>query len=76
MAMQLIRRSMLLLTGLLLIALSLPAKDYTLQTVPNVRLSDGRNHVSNPDHILSAQTVSQMNRLMNQVDESLGIEIA
>ena len=76
MTMQLIRRSILLLTGLLLIALSLPAKDYTLQTVPNVRLSDGRNHVSNPDQILSAQTVSQMNRLMNQVEDSLGIEIA
>ena len=30
------------------------AKQYTLQDVPNVRLSDVRQYVSDPSHILSA----------------------
>ena len=33
------------------------AKDYSVADVPNVRLTDKRNHVSNPDSILSPEAV-------------------
>lgn len=70
----------LLMTGMLLFVL-FPArlsatKDYTVQTIPNVRLSDRYNHVSNPDGIIQPQDVQQINRLLQTVEDSLGIEVA
>ena len=65
-----------LLACLLLSANVLVAKEYSVSTIPNVRLTDARNHVSNPDGILSATDVAQMNQLLNQVEDSLGIEVA
>lgn len=52
------------------------AQDYTPETIPNVRLSDRSNHVSNPDGIISAEDVSRINQLLNSVEDSLGIETA
>jgi len=54
----------------------LAAKDYTVQTIPNVRLSDRNNHVSNPDGILSSSTISQINQIAGTIEDSLGIEVA
>ena len=65
-----------LLACLLFTANVLVAKEYSVSTIPNVRLTDARNHVSNPDGILSATDVAQMNQLLNQVEDSLGIEVA
>lgn len=69
-----------LLTGILLISLFplhlSAAKDYTVETIPNVRLSDRYNHVSNPDGIIQPQDVDRINRLLQIVEDSLGIEVA
>lgn len=70
----------LLLTGMLLLMLFpaglSAANDYTVETIPNVRLSDRYNHVSNPDGIIQPQDVQQINRLLQTVEDSLGIEVA
>ncbi|MEG1748333.1 MAG: TPM domain-containing protein [Tannerellaceae bacterium] len=74
------RTTSLLLVGLLLLAL-LPLKgwaatDYTVQSIPNMRLTDRLNHVSNPDGIINASDVAQINQLLQVVEDSLGIEVA
>ena len=52
------------------------AADYTIETIPNVRLSDRYNHVSNPDAIIRPDDVARINRLLQTVEDSLGIEVA
>lgn len=52
------------------------ARAYTVETLPNVRLSDRLNHVSNPDGIIQPEDVAHINRLLNIVEDSLGIEVA
>ena len=52
------------------------AKDYTVADVPNVRLTDQRNHVSNPDSILSPEVVGWINHLLVSLEDSMGIEVA
>lgn len=64
----------------LLLAFLLPlggmAADYTVKTIPNVRLSDRNNYVSNPDQILNPADVSAINAALRIVEDSLGIEVA
>ena len=67
--------AVLLLVSLFPLHLS-AAKDYTVETIPNVRLSDRNNHVSNPDGIIQPQDVDRINRLLQIVEDSLGIEVA
>ncbi len=50
--------------------------NYTVETIPNTRLSDRFNHVSNPDGILSSNDVVNINKLLNNLEDSLGIEVA
>lgn len=69
------RISILLLLSFLFLSLS-AAKDYTVETIPNVRLADRHNHVSNPDGIIQPQDVARMNVLLQTVEDSLDIEIA
>lgn len=68
------------LTGVLLVSLFplrlSAATDYTVETIPNVRLSDRNNHVSNPDGIIQPQDVERINHLLRIVEDSLGIEVA
>lgn len=52
------------------------AKVYTVETVPNVRLTNRLNHVSNPDGILTPMAVAQINGMLTMVEDSLGIEVA
>lgn len=66
---------MLLLACMCLVPLW-AATDYTVQTIPNVRLSDKSNHVSNPDGILSQPDVTRINQWLNLLEDSLGIEVA
>lgn len=40
------------------------AQTYTVETVPNVQLNNARAFVSNPDHILSAPTVSTLDSML------------
>lgn len=71
--------AILLLIGLLLIGFAtsvFATRDYSIETIPNVRLSDGMNHVSNPDGIITPADVSRINQLLNVVEDSLGIEVA
>lgn len=74
------RLTTVLLAGLfifLLLPLQLLAvKDYTTGTVPNVRLQDRYNHVSNPDGIINSQDAQRINQLLQIVEDSLGIEVA
>ena len=52
------------------------AKEYTVADVPNMRLTDQRNHVSNPDSILSPEAVGWINHLLVGLEDSMGIEVA
>lgn len=52
------------------------AKQYTLQDVPNVRLSDVRQYVSDPSHILSAPSRDSINAVLGRLEASTGIETA
>lgn len=52
------------------------AKDYSIETIPNVRLPTGLNHVSNPDGIITPDDAARINQLLNVVEDSLGIEVA
>lgn len=51
-------------------------KQYTLQDVPNVRLSDVRQYVSDPSHILSATARDTINAVLGRLEASTGIETA
>lgn len=51
-------------------------KQYTLQDVPNVRLNDARQYVSDPSHILSAPARDTINTVLARLEESTGIETA
>lgn len=51
-------------------------KQYTLQDVPNVRLNDTRQYVSDPSHILSGSARDTINAVLGRLEESTGIETA
>lgn len=51
-------------------------KGLSIETIPNVRLSNRLNHVSNPDGIITPDDASRINQLLNVVEDSLGIEVA
>ena len=50
------------------------AKQYTLQDVPNVRLTDARQYVSDPSNILSASARDTINAVLSRLEASTGIE--
>ena len=47
---------------------------WTAATIPMPHLTDGRLYVSNPDGVVSEQTVDRLNRTLRLMDDSLGIE--
>ena len=49
---------------------------YTVETIPNVRLTDHDNYVSNPDNIIHPDDVVRINGLLRTVEDSFDIEIA
>lgn len=61
---------------MILFPLQLRGGTYTLETIPNTRLADRYNYVSNPDGIISPTDVQQINRLLRTLEDSLGIEVA
>lgn len=64
---------------LLLILLFIPllwAAGYTVDQVPNVHQTDGRRFVSNPDGILSAETVSRIDQMLLDLQEANTSEVA
>ncbi|MDF9830815.1 TPM domain-containing protein [Parabacteroides sp. PF5-6] len=50
--------------------------EYKLKTIPNTRLTDRNNHVSNPDGILLPADVLYINQALQLLEDSLGIEVA
>lgn len=70
------KRIGIFLSLLLLLPFWISATDYTIETIPNVRLSDQYNHVSNPDGIIQPETVARINQMLQTVEDSLGIEVA
>lgn len=66
----------LVLLGLLYAYPTIGSPGYTLETVPNVRLTDKTNHVSDPDHILGRSDIAAINRQLNLLEDSLSIEVA
>ena len=61
---------------LLLVCALARAAEYTVEQVPNVHLNDSRRFVSNPDGILSAETVTQLDQMLFAMQEANTSEIA
>ena len=61
---------------LLACAAVLRAADYTVETIPNTRLANRLNHVSDPDDIIAPTDEARINRALNLLEDSLGIEVA
>ncbi len=74
------KRLHILFIGLLLAILfpfgTFAADYYTIETIPNVRLTDRYNHVSNPDGIITASDVAAINSHLQALEDSTGIEVA
>ena len=49
-------------------------KEWTARSIPMPHLTDGRRYVSNPDGIVSDETVRRLDAQLKQLDDSLGIE--
>ncbi len=72
-----VRTGILLSILLMICSLSVWAeKEYSVKTIPNVRLTNRLNHVSNPDNILTPSAVQQMNASLNHLEDSLGVQVA
>ena len=61
---------------LLLFVPLLRAVEYTPAQVPNVHQTDGRRFVSNPDGILSPETVDTLDRTLFGLQEATTSEVA
>ena len=55
-------------------SLSLQAKEYTIKEIPMVHLQDRTRYVSNPDNILSASAVAEMDRILYELEQKTGIQ--
>ena len=55
-------------------SLSLQAKEYTIKEIPMVHLQDRTRYVSNPDGILSASAVAEMDRILYELEQKTGIQ--
>lgn len=49
--------------------------DY-LNNIPNVRVSNINNHVSNPDSIISEEYIDSINNILCSLEDSIGTEVA
>ena len=52
------------------------ARAYQVSEVPNPKNSSAWNWVSNPDGILEDETVAEINGMLNELEDSLSIEVA
>ena len=73
--------AMKLATVLVLVLMAMPAiaadgKGYTIDDVPNVRLTDARQYVADPSAILSATARDSINVVLSRLESSTGIETA
>lgn len=49
---------------------------YTLNSIPNPKVTDSRTYVSNPDRILQESTVIELNTLLDSLEQSTRTEVA
>ncbi|GHT38553.1 hypothetical protein AGMMS49965_02290 [Bacteroidia bacterium] len=68
--------SLLMLTGCGQSSDSEKSQEYTVKTVPNPKRADATNFVSNPDSILSAPAVSQINAVLQSLEADTQAEVA
>lgn len=63
---------------LFFILLSLPvfSASYTLDNIPNPKVNDIRNYVSNPDGIIRATTTQQINIMLDSLEKATRTEVA
>ena len=59
-----------------LLTVQAQSSEYTLDNIPNVRLQDKTNYVSNPDGILSAEATDSINQMLFNLEQKTGIETA
>lgn len=57
-------------------ALQAEGKAYTINDVPNVRHTNKSYYVSDPEHILSQETVNSINSMLYQLETKTGIQTA
>lgn len=69
-------RRILSLLLFLLPVLAFAADGYTVETLPNVRLQDARQYVSDPVSLLGSTAKDSINALLCQLESSTGIEVA
>lgn len=50
------------------------SKAYSIETVPNVYAMDRRQHVSDPNGLLSMETRAEINRMLTLLEDSTGIQ--
>jgi uncharacterized protein len=65
-----------LLSLLFLLSQQVSGFAHNLNSIPNPKVIDQRSHVSNPDNIISAGTVSQLNNQLQSLEETNLIEVA
>ena len=64
------------LIATLLAALPLQAEVYRVETVPNVQVADGSQHVSDPAGYIDATYKSYINDRLSQLRDSNSVEVA
>lgn len=69
-------RALLLVVALLVATVQGSAREYAVDDVPNVRLTDTRLHVSDPESLLSAQARDTINAVFTRLEQETGIEVA
>lgn len=57
-------------------AVAAEPKQYTINDVPNVRLSDARQYVSDPSRLLSTAACDSINSMLARLEKQTGIETA
>lgn len=66
----------LFLFAVLALSFSLTAAPHTVASIPNPKVIDSRTYVSNPDGILRAETVQQLNLLLDSLSATNQTEVA
>ena len=69
-------RKVFILLSLLLVPLSQAvAREYKVEEVPMVHLQDHTRYVSNPDNILSSESVAEIDKMLYALEEKTGIQV-
>lgn len=70
------KRAILLLIGMFLAAVGAAAAQWDARSLEQPRLRNAFNYVSNPDGILSAEAVTQINALATDIENQTGAQLA